>query len=100
MRAILILTVTLALGGCAIAIAGDLENDAAECKRLGFVKGTESFLQCLQLAARDHERARAQEDQAAQAAQEAARIEADRQAKCLAASAAQDRGRRDRLERQ
>ena len=41
----------LTFGGCAIAIAGDLENDAAECKRLGFVKGTDSFLQCLQLAA-------------------------------------------------
>ena len=83
MRAILILTSVLACA--APAISGQLSDDAAECKRLGFVKGTDSFLQCLQLAAKEHERAKAQADAQEQAGREQAQIEADRRAKCLAA---------------
>jgi hypothetical protein len=72
------------MAGVMPAAAGDLATDAAECKRLGFVQGTSSFLQCLQLAARDHERAQAQADAQAQWEREQAQTEADRRAKCLA----------------
>jgi hypothetical protein len=41
------LVVLCALAIAAPAISGELADGAAECKRLGFVKGTDSFLQCL-----------------------------------------------------
>jgi hypothetical protein len=83
-----IITASVIGGPATLAAASDLTNDAAECKRLGFVQGTASFLQCLQLAARNREQAnaqaKAQAEAQAESDREQAQVEAERRAKCLA----------------
>jgi len=84
MRNKIVSTAILAASAMAVlaipAAAGNLEDDAARCRALGFVKGTASFLQCLQLAAKDREdRTKAQAGPGTQLRQE----EADHQKKCF-----------------